>query len=291
MTRTFSPPPDYREQQPALRLPVGAWDTHVHVIGPQTMFPLHPDRLIDIEDATVEKLQQMHKRLGFSYMLLVQSGMHFYSYRHLLHLLCRFPGWMKGVAILDDDVTERELDLLGDAGVVGARFYPGLNTPNARQLDRIHSRGWSAHVLFRDEVQALAWQPALQKSSGAIVIEHAGWQDPAAGLEGKGFGVILNLLESGRCWVKLSPRMSKHDVLPFRDCMPFMQRLVAVRPDRILWGSDWPHPNYFKPMPNDADLLDLMLDWVPDETVRKEIFVRNPARLFGLPTGARPDGM
>jgi predicted TIM-barrel fold metal-dependent hydrolase len=83
--------------------------------------------------------------------------------------------------------------------------------------------------------------------------------------------------------VKLSPRVSKQDTFPFDDVLPFVRLLVEHYPDRLLWGSDWPHPQYFKPMPNDVDLLDQMLDWVPDEAVRNRIFVDNPAKLFGFP--------
>ena len=100
------------------------------------------------------------------------------------------------------------------------------------------------------------------------------------GLNSGSMQFLRSALETGRCWVKLSPRFSSEPVLPFSDVKPFVEALVARYPDRLLWGSDWPHPNYFAPMPNDADLLDLMLDWVPDEATRNKIFVDNPAQLF-----------
>jgi predicted TIM-barrel fold metal-dependent hydrolase len=93
----------------------------------------------------------------------------------------------------------------------------------------------------------------------------------------------MRCLDTGRSWVKLSPRFSGEDTLPFSDTYPFVDKLVRAAPERLLWGSDWPHPQYFKPMPNDVDLLDMMLDWVPDDKVRNMILVDNPAELCGFP--------
>ena len=113
--------------------------------------------------------------------------------------------------------------------------------------------------------------------------EHMGGVDPSKGIDGEGFKFVLECLDTGRCWVKLSPRISKQDNFPFSDTDPLVKKLVQHAPNRLLWGSDWPHPQYFKPMPNDVALLDMMLDWVPDEKARKLIFVDNPAELFGFP--------
>jgi predicted TIM-barrel fold metal-dependent hydrolase len=102
-------------------------------------------------------------------------------------------------------------------------------------------------------------------------------------VDGAGFKFMLRCLDTGRCWVKLSPRISNQETFPFADTDPLVQKLVEHAPTRLLWGSDWPHPQYFKPMPNDVALLDMMLDWVSDEKIRKLIFVDNPAELFGFP--------
>jgi 2-pyrone-4,6-dicarboxylate lactonase len=214
----------------------------------------------------------------------VQSGLHFFSYEHLLHLLCRDPDRLRGVAILQPGVTDLELEILAGAGVVGARFYPELQPElDLRFLARIHDRGWSSHFLIRGEEQAKAWRAPMLETQGPMVIEHAGWQAPERGLSGEGFRAILELLDTGRCWIKLSPRMSRQPTLPFSDCLPFIHELIRRAPDRMLWGSDWPHPNYFNPMPNDADLIDLLLDWAPDRALQKTILVDNPAELFGFP--------
>jgi len=131
--------------------------------------------------------------------------------------------------------------------------------------------------------EGTAWQPAILASPGNFVLEHMGGIEPDKGLDSDRFKFVLECLDTGRCWVKLSPRVSKQETFPFDDVLPFVRVLVERHPDRLLWGSDWPHPQYFKPMPNDVDLLDQMLDWVPDEAVRNRIFVDNPAQLFGFP--------
>ena len=121
-------------------------------------------------------------------------------------------------------------------------------------------------------------------SPGRFVIDHMGWQPCRKGIDSPGFRVVLECLDTGRCWVKLSGpnRFSDQDTLPYSDTLPFAQALIERAPNRVLWGSDWPHPNWFKPMPNDADLLDLLLDWAPDDAARHRILVDNPAELFGF---------
>ncbi len=115
------------------------------------------------------------------------------------------------------------------------------------------------------------------------MIEHCGNPPVEQGIDGPVFKFVLDCLDTGRCWVKLGPRFSKEETLPFADVVPFVKKLVAHAPRRCLWSSDWPHPQYWKPMPSDSDLLDLMLDWVPDEATRKLIFVDNPIEAFGFP--------
>jgi predicted TIM-barrel fold metal-dependent hydrolase len=108
-----------------------------------------------------------------------------------------------------------------------------------------------------------------------------GYPQVQRGVNDPCFKFVLECLETGCCWVKLSPRCSAEPTVPFSDVLPFVHALVSRAPNRLLWGSDWPHPNYFNPMPNDADLLDLMLEWVPDEAVRKLVMVDNPRELLG----------
>ena len=103
------------------------------------------------------------------------------------------------------------------------------------------------------------------------------------GTDSAEFKFLLQCLDTGRCWIKINPRFSSDESFPFADTTPIIRKLVAHAPNRLLWCTDWPHPQYFKPMPNDVRLLDMMLDWVPDERTRKLVFVDNPAEIFGFP--------
>jgi 2-pyrone-4,6-dicarboxylate lactonase len=282
MQRATSPGPDRSLRGPKLRLPAGAWDTHVHIFGPQTRFPLAESRKLDVEDCTLDDLVALHDTLGFSRALLVQSFQHGCSYEYMLHALSREPKRFRGVTMLAPDVTDAELDILTHAGVIAARFaYRASPRLDTRMIARVHELGWQAHFMLHGEEETIAWGEQIAATSGRFVIEHSGWPPIEKGIDSAAFRFVLACLDTGRCWVKLSPRYSKQKTLPFSDVLPFIRALVARAPNRLLWGSDWPHPNYFDPMPNDADLLDLMLDWVPDEATQHRIFVDNPAELFG----------
>lgn len=281
-TKPKSPPPIRDVRAPAFIPPAGSIDCHVHIIGPQTVYPLAPSTPVELADSTLEDFEKVQNALGIPRALIVASGGHAFSYDHLVHLLCRNPENYRGVVIPAPEITNRELRLLADVGVVGARFYPGINAPTRDALDRVQAMGWTAHFPIANTAQLDAWAGQIDSIEGKFVIEHSGMPDPTQGLESAHFKKILSYLDTGRCWIKLSPRFSKLPLAPFEDTLPFIHALVARRPDRLLYGSDYPHPNYFLPMPNEADLLDLMLLWAPDEGTRDLIMRRNAEELFGF---------
>ena len=153
---------------------------------------------------------------------------------------------------------------------------------DTRLIARCHEFGWQMHYLVKPEEQP-DWLPLILKSPGKFVLEHSGGIDPSKGLDSKGFKFVLDCLDTGRCWVKLSPRPSKQENFPFSDMDPFVKKMVEHAPNRLMWGTDWPHPQYFKPMPNDVALLDQLLDWIPDEKTRNMVLVDNPAECLGFP--------
>ena len=283
MEKRKSPPPIREVRQPSFRPPAGSCDCHVHIIGPQSIYPLAPQTAVVMEDSTLEDFQNVQATLGIHRALIVASGGDAFSYQHVLNILYREPEMYRGVVFLPPDITEKELAVLDDAGVVGARFYPAVNTPDARTLARVHELGWSAHFLISNTDHFNALLPSIEFFGGHSVLEHSGRPDPAAGLQSDHFKKILQLLDTDRCWIKLSPRFSKMPVPPFEDTLPFIHAMIEHRPDRMLYGSDYPHPQYFNPMPNEADFLELMLLWAPQEQVRELIFARNPEALFGFP--------
>jgi predicted TIM-barrel fold metal-dependent hydrolase len=286
VTRPFSPKIDRNYAKPKLKLPPGACDTHFHFIGPQKLFPLKPNHVfghLEFEDTPIEDWLKMQDALGLSGGLHVQSMMYENNYEIVLHGQCRFPDRLRAVVVPWTGITDRELEILTQTGVVGYRITHRLGKSIDQKLvARTHEHGWSMHYLVKAEEQE-DWKKPILNSPGRFVLEHMGGVDPAKGIDGEGFKFVLQCLDTGRCWVKLSPRISKQENFPFSDTDPLVKKLVEHAPTRLLWGSDWPHPQYFKPMPNDVALLDMMLDWVPDEATRKLIFVDNPTEIFGFP--------
>ncbi len=287
-TRPFSQKIDRSYPRPKLRLPPGATDTHFHFIGPQQQFPLKPNHVfghLQFEDTSIEDWLKMQEALGLSRGLHVLSMMYENNYELALHAQSRFPDRLRSVIVPWSGITDGELDILTSVGVVGYRITWRLDRNiDKRMIGRTAERGWSMHYLHRaDEHELDHWKPIILATPGRFVLEHMGGVDPSRGIDGEGFKFVLECLDTGRCWVKLSPRISKHDDFPFSDTDPLVRKLVEHAPTRLLWGSDWPHPQYFKPMPNDVRLLDMMLGWVPEEATRKLIFVDNPVEIFGFP--------
>jgi len=286
--RPFSPRIDRSYPKPKLALPPGACDCHFHFIGPQSQFPLRSGHVfshLQFEDTSFADWERMQAGLGLSRGLHVQSMMYERNYEIALHAQCRYPDRLRGVVTMPwDEITDRELRLLTDVGIVGARFsWRTEKRLNARMIERLCGLGWSIHYLVRTADLQDEWARAILATPGNFVLEHTGYPPPQKGPDSAEFGFVLKALDTGRCWVKLSPRFSAEENFPFADTYPFIARLTETAPNRLLWGSDWPHPQYFKPMPNDVALLDMVLDWIPDAAIRQQVFVDNPAELFGFP--------
>lgn len=289
MERRTTPPPDRTPKKPKLQAPPGACDCHFHIFGPQDKFPFPEEARalpLDAGDCPLEELIELQDRLGLSRGVIVQTALYGTSNAVLLDALARYPDRLRAVACIAPDITDSELRVLTDAGIVAHRFsYIRSPEIDPKLIQRIDGFGWHPQFWFEGEEQALHWRDTMLASPGKFVIDHMGWQPAENGIDSPGFRVILDCLETGRCWVKLSGpnRFTAQETLPYSDTIPFAQELIKHAPERLLWGSDWPHPNWWKPMPNDADLLDLLLDWAPESAVRKKILVDNPAELFGFP--------
>jgi predicted TIM-barrel fold metal-dependent hydrolase len=285
--RPKSPAWDHDLRRPRYSAPPGACDCHFHFIGPQARFPLVPGHVfshLDFDDDTIDDWVKLQDALGLSRGLHVNSMMYEHSYELMLHSLMRFPDRLRGVVMPAPDITDGELELLTRAGVVGARHADRVSRVlDERIIHRTHEMGWSQHYLVRGIETMEAWRRTILGCPGRFVIEHMGLPPAEKGIDSPEFRFVLECLDTGRCWVKLSPRFSRQETFPFSDVQPFVDEVVKRAPGRALWGSDWPHPQYFKKMPNDADLLDMMLDWAPDEAIRRMILVDNPAELFGFP--------
>ena len=286
--RTIPPPHPDPHPPTAFRPPPGACDAHCHVFGPADRFPFAPGRRYTPPDAGVEDLARLHARLGLDRAVIVQASCHGTDHAALLDALRRGAGRYAGVAMIDEATTEDELDELHAAGVRGTRmnFVAHLGgAPTADAVERIVARAaerdWHV-VLHLDAADLARYAPLLALLPCPYVIDHMGRIDATAGLDQEPFRALLALLHRGdRCWVKLSgaERLTAAGPPPYDDVVPFAQALIAAAPDRVLWGTDWPHPNV-RHMPDDGDLVDLLAAFAPDEDVRHRILVDNPARLY-----------
>jgi 2-pyrone-4,6-dicarboxylate lactonase len=281
-------PPDPDPVKPSIELPPGACDAHCHVFGPAAKFPYAADRSYTPPDAPVEHLRRLHARLGISRAVIVHASCHGSEMDVTLDAIASSGGLYRGVAVVEDAVTDRELARLHDGGIRGIRFnfvkhlggVPDLGV-FYRLLARIKPLGWHI-VLHFDAGDLIEQQELLTRIDVPFIIDHMGRVRAADGLGQKPFQSLLALYrQNPRAWIKISgaERVSVGK-RPFRDAVPFAQALIDVDPERLLWGTDWPHPNITKDMPNDGELVELLGEICPDATLRARILVDNPTRLY-----------
>ena len=274
-------------RKPALVLPPKAADCHCHVFGPPQRYPYAATRLYTPPPVYLEDYFAMLRATGFERGVLVQTGLYGNDNRFIVDAITANPGRLRGIALIGEDIGDRALGDLAEAGVRGFRVNrtakTGLSFEAARRLaERVRELGW--HVQFLLDVED---HPDLDVMLGSlateVVVDHMGRPDPRRGVHAPGFQALIRLLQSGRGWAKLSaPYRTSLQPPPYEDMMPFAQALVAAAPDRLVWGSDWPHVLLQKTMPNDGDLVDQIAVWVPDEAKRRKILVDNAERLYGF---------
>jgi 2-pyrone-4,6-dicarboxylate lactonase len=282
------PPPDPNPKQPALVMPPGACDAHCHVFGPAAQFPYAADRSYTPPDAPVAQLRRLHARLGVSRAVIVHASCHGTQMDVTLDAIASSGGAYRGVACVEDSVTDAELRRLHDGGIRGIRFnfvkhlggVPDLKVFH-RLLARIKPLGWHT-VLHLDAEDILTQQELLKRIDVPFIVDHMGRVKAADGLAQRPFQLLLELYRSNPlAWIKVcgAERVSI-GARPFRDAVPFAQALIAADSRRILWGTDWPHPNITKHMPNDGELVDLFAEICPDPELQRRILVDNPTQMY-----------
>ncbi len=279
--------PDPNTRTPAYRLPPGACDAHCHVFGPADRFPYAPDRAYTPPDAPYEDLVRLHRVLGVERAVIVHASCHGSDMRVTLDAIARSGGAMRGVAVVDPGVTDADLAALDAGGIRGVRFnfvkHLGGMPDMAffeRVLAQVEPLGWHV-VLHLDAEDVVELAPRIARIRVPFVIDHMGRVKAKNGLDQKPFRQLLELMRNPLAWVKIcgAERVSSAGA-PFRDALPFARALVEAAPDRVLWGTDWPHPNIAGDMPNDGDLVDLLAEAVEDGEVRRRVLVDNPTRLY-----------
>ena len=280
------PGPDPDPVKPSYVPPPGACDAHCHVFGPAARFPFAPERRYTPPDAPKEQLRALHRHLGLSRAVLVQASCHGRDNRAMLDAIADSGGRWRGVAMVGPDAADRELESLHAGGVRAVRFnfvqHLG-GAPDLAAVDRMAARigplGWHL-VLHLDAADLLTYGGFLDRLPVPFVIDHMGRPDASLGVAQPAFQRLLALMRDPRAWVKVSggERVSRQP-RPFEDAIPFAAALIEAAPDRVLWGTDWPHPNV-RTMPNDGEMVDLLGRYAADPAIRQKILVDNPTRLY-----------
>jgi 2-pyrone-4,6-dicarboxylate lactonase len=278
-------------------IPPRACDCHAHVFGPYTQFPLADERSYTPPENPVTRFIEQLDATGFARGVVVTASVYGTDNRSLVDALRQAPTRLRGVAVIDGSTSEAELDSLTLHGVRGARFNlyqehgqkvyrNGAGLDDLRALaPRLAARGWHAQIwVHAPDLPELA--PTLRALSIPLVVDHMGRMNVSRGTDDAGFQTLVALLADGAAWTKISgtDRISATGA-PYEDVFAFEAAILAANPDHVVWGSDWPHVNYFESarMPDDGTLIEHFLRAVPDAASRQAILVSNPARLYDFP--------
>jgi 2-pyrone-4,6-dicarboxylate lactonase len=281
MARDFS-----TRRKPRFKLPPDACDAHNHVFGPAAKFPYAPERRYTPEDAPKEALTALHALLGVERAVIVQASCHGKDNRAMLDAIAEAPDKRRGVAIVDANFTDADYATLDRGGVRGARFnfvrhLGGAPDMDAfrKVVDRIKEMGWHV-VLHMDGADIIPLSEMMRQLPMPFVIDHMGRVDAAAGIEQPTFRALLDLAQRENCWIKVcgAERISPP---PYTAAIPIARALVAAIPDRVLWGTDFPHPN-LNHEADEADLVDLVPQFAVTAEAQRKLLVDNPARLYGF---------
>lgn len=274
---------------PAHPFPRGACDSHAHICGPESSILYDADRIYTPPDALLPAYEHMLRIIGIERVVLVQPSIYGHNNKVMLQAMNKTSFNARGVAVLPLNTGQAELETLHAAGIRGVRFNlvdvknPGTRPPIAEIgsfAKRIKPMGW--HVEFLIHVDDYPdFETMFKDFPVDIVIGHFGYFRPGCPLEHPGFQGLLNLAESGQCWVKLTgPYRVAAEDLPYADIDPFARALITRAPHRLLWGSDWPHVMMKKTMPDDGLLADTLERYASHKTLRRQILVDNPAKLY-----------
>jgi D-galactarolactone isomerase len=276
-------------ESPKLKAPANACDCHMHIYDP-ARFRMVPSQRVPPTDAAVPQYRLLQRRIGTTRVVIVTPRNYATENQVTVDAIAQLGPNARGVAVLHPTVTDGELKQLHDAGVRGIRFSLSDPATAVVTLDmveplskRVADLGW--HVQFNVEGQQVVdWAGLLRRLPSQTVFDHMAHPPLPAGIEHPSHGIIRGLIDRGRTWVKLSGAYSNTKVgPPYPDATKIAQAFVKAAPERMVWGSDWPHPSEAPDRkPNDAVLFDLLSEWAPDEATRHRILVENPTTLYGF---------
>jgi len=273
------------EAHPRLTPPEGSIDCHMHLYD--SRIPAAPGATLLPPDASLEDYRKLQQRLGIRRMVIVTPSTYGTDNRVMLDGLLRSRGDARGVAVVSGAITDAELGELHQAGVRGIRFNLSVGSQALDGLERLAARvgemGWNVQVAPGPLLPEVA--PRLLALPGKVVIDHMGHVPQPEALKSTAFAALVRLLDTDRAWIKLSaPYLRSKTGAPlFEDVGRVASALISHRPERMLWGSDWPHPTLpVEQKPDDALILDLLARWAPKEQTQALILRDNPAQLYGF---------
>jgi 2-pyrone-4,6-dicarboxylate lactonase len=273
--------------KPKLRLPAGACDAHVHVFGPRARFPFAEGRRYTPSDAPKELLFKLHERLGIQHCVIVQPACHGMDNSVTVDAIAATDQAYKGVALVPATISDTELKRLDAAGLAGARFHYMTHLAKGPGIDeviafgkRLANFGWHLQIHTEGE-RIVELASAIKRSPVPVMIDHIGRIDASRGLDQPAFRALLALMQDKNVWIKVSgtDRVTRQGP-PYADAVPFARKLVAEFGDRVVWGTDWPHPNHAGPVPDDGLLVDILAEIAPSEAARQLLLVDNPQRFY-----------
>ena len=283
-------PPDRNPRKPRVSLPKGSIDTHVHVF--EAGYALSPARGYNPPHSTLSDLKHLHATLGIDRVVFTQPSVYGIDNSAILNgsaaLNKETPNRARSVIAIDMKVSDDALARFDSIGARGVRLNLDnqggmpIELEDIAELEaRIKPLGWHLEFLFPGK-DILELMPVFRKLTVPMSIAHFAYQPAAAGVGAPGFKALIELVKGGNCWIKISGanRVSRGDLPPYDDVAPMAHALIQAAPERIMWGTDWPHPNKYVANPNDGDLVDALGDWVTDPALRKKILVDTPAAFY-----------
>ncbi|WP_108645351.1 amidohydrolase family protein [Polynucleobacter rarus] len=282
--------------KPKFQLPAGSVDSHCHVFGPGHLFPYAPERKYTPCDASKDQLFALRDHLGFSKNVIVQATCHGADNSALVDALLHSADKARGVATVKRNVTDEQLQALHDAGVRGVRFNFVKRlvdfTPKEELLEianRIKALGWHIVIYFEAVDLPELWD-FFTALPTIVVVDHMGRPDVSQPVDGPEFSLFIKLMtEHSNIWSKVTcperlsvkgPKALNGEPHPYQDVIPFAKKIVELFPDRVLTGTDWPHPNLKDHMPDDGLLVDWIPNIAPTQELQQKLLVDNPNRLY-----------
>jgi 2-pyrone-4,6-dicarboxylate lactonase len=284
--------PNTKTRKPRLVAPPGACDTHLHVYGAPESYSLSPERNYTPDPhSTLDDYLRVHSALGLQRAVIVTGSANGTNNQVTLDALKRMDGKFKGLALLDPVIGDTELQRFAESGVTGFRVKAngkgGLSFADTQIMAaRIDGFAWHVEFLSQSLTEVIAAVPFLHNLKIPYVFDHVAHAEPHQGPKHREFRELLAILKNQEhAWINLYSfyQLSKSGPPDYADMVDVVGEIINTRPDRVIWGSNWPHAGIAVPMPNDGDLLDFLLAAAPEESVRKLILADNPAKLYGWP--------